>query len=214
MTSVPSQAERPVVFLSASIPDPNRWTGRFDPFGIADAVVATARSVFTRRAMILTAAHPTVAPLILQVADDFPGESGGPMVILYQSKLFEAVIPPATTEMMSRDYVEVVWTPAAEGDAPEPGNWTESLKAMRTAMMTDVPIVAAIFIGGMEGIIDEYERVGETHPSAARIALGRPGGEAASLPNSGALTQELADSDLYPWLMDRVMNEILGPAPR
>lgn len=214
MASGPSGRDKPVVFLSASIPDMDRWRGRFDPFGITDAVVATARSVFTRGGTILTAAHPTVAPLILQVADDFPGEPGGHLVILYQSKLFEVVIPPATTEMMSRHYVEVVWTPAADGETPEPENWSDSLSTMRAAMMTDVPIVAAVFIGGMEGIVDEYERVGETHPSAPRFALGRPGGEAARLPNSGALAQDLAESDLYPWVMDLVMNEVLGPPPR
>lgn len=201
-----------VVFLSASIPDPTRWKGEYDPFAITDAVVATARVVFTRGGTVLTAAHPTVAPLILQVADGFPGASTQTMVILYQSSLFSEVISPATREMMERDYVRVVWTPASPGDRPVPGEWASSLETMRSAMLTEVPLTAAIFIGGMEGIADEYELVGASHPEAARYALGRPGGQAALLSNEGNLGSELASNDLYPWLLELVMNDAMGPA--
>lgn len=210
MRSTDAKGGGQVVFLSASIPDPDRWSGSFDPFAITDAVVATARSVFTRGGKILTAAHPTVAPLILQVADAFPDAHPGKLVILYQSSLFEDVIPAATREMMRREYVDVVFTPATAGERPEPGHWTQSLSVMREAMMTEVPIVAAVFVGGMEGIVDEYERVGAAHPGAVRYALGRPGGAAASLTNTSSLASELATNDLYPWLLDQVMNEVFG----
>lgn len=197
------------VFLSASIPDPDRWDGHFDAFAITDAVVATARSVFHEGGQILTAAHPTVAPLILQVADGFPvGENSTQRVLLYQSELFRSVIPDATREMMSRAYVEVVWTPAAPGDVPEPESWNRSLDVMRSRMMTETPIVAAVFIGGMEGITDEFERIREHHPDALTYSLGMPGGAAAQLPQGGPLRKELAMSDLFPWLMERVVADI------
>lgn len=212
MTPPQREGSGGVVFVSASIPDPDRWSGVFDPFAITDAVVATARAVFTRGGQILTAAHPTVAPLILQVADAFPGEHQTTLVILYQSALFEKVIPAATRQMMNREYVNVVFTPAAAGDRPEPGHWGQSLGIMREAMMTEVPIAAAVFVGGMEGIVDEYERVGAVHPGAPRYALGRPGGEAASLANSSRLAPELAGNDLYPWLLNQVMDEVFGTA--
>jgi SLOG cluster3 family len=208
LTSSPNQRSSTIVFLSASIPDSERWEGEFDPFAVTDAVVATARVVFTRGGTILTAAHPTVAPLILQVADGLPGSSQGTMVVLYQSRLFEQVIHQATTEMMERDYVEIVWTPAAPGERPEPGKWNRSLATMRSAMVSDVAISAAVFVGGMEGVSDEYERVASLHPDARRFALGRPGGAAAALPNDSTLAADLADSDLYPWLMERVMDEV------
>jgi len=208
VTPTPNQKSGTIVFLSASIPEPERWDGEFDPFAVTDAVVATARVVFTRGGTILTAAHPTVAPLILQVADGLPGRSQGTMVILYQSRLFDEVIPHATREMMERGYVQVVWTPAEPGERPEPGEWDRSLAAMRSAMLTDVAISAAVFVGGMEGVGDEYERVARLHPDARRFALGRPGGAAATLPNDTALAADLADSDLYPWLMEQVMDEV------
>jgi hypothetical protein len=204
--------DRPhTVFVSASIPAPERKTNDFDPFAITDAVVATARAIFTRGGIVLTAAHPTIAPLVLQVADDFPADTQPTMVILYQSDLFEEVIPPATREMMERPYVHVEWTPKTVGEAPEPGRWAGSLATMRQQMMSEVPIAAAVFVGGMEGIRDEHDIVRREHPEARRMALRRPGGEAAALADLSDLRPDLVDSDLYPWVMDQAMDEVLGP---
>lgn len=200
----------PVVFVSASIPDPARWRGEFDAFAITDAVVATAKSVFTRGGVILTAAHPTVAPLILQVADGFPGNTDRKMVILYQSELFRPIIPDATKEMMSRRFVEVVWTPAVDGETPEPGRSEQSLLLMRQRMFEDVVPVAAVFIGGMDGIREEFALFGQVRAGVPRIPLGRPGGVAATLKGDGDFGAEVAESDLYPWVMDRAMNQVLG----
>lgn len=200
----------PVVFVSASIPDPDRWSGVFDPLGITDAVVAAARAVFTRGGTILTAAHPTIAPLILQVGDSFPGRTAATRVILYQSNLFEEVIPTATLEMMQRPYVLVRWTPKVDGETPTPDNWNESLAVMRNQMFRERPIAAAIFIGGMEGIRDEFEKVGDLHPDAQRLAARRPGGEAARLePNDLPFFGAPAE-DLYPVLFEVALDGILG----
>lgn len=211
MTSTPDSVSiGPVVFVSASIPDPERWAGRFDPLGITDAVVAATRAVFTRGGTILTAAHPTIAPLILQVGDSFPGATADTRVILYQSELFRGVIPSATREMMERSYVLVRWTPQAKGEAPDPGQWNGSLAVMREQMFTERSIAAAVFIGGMEGIRDEFDRVGTLYPDAPRLAARRPGGEAETLvpndlPNLGPLMD-----DLYPVLFESAFDRILG----
>jgi len=37
---------------------------------------------------------------------------------------------------------------------------------MRAAMMADLPISAAIFVGGMEGILEEFDTVGQAHPGS------------------------------------------------
>lgn len=213
MSPPPDGYGHETVFVSASIPDPDRTAVEFDPFAITDAVVAAARAVFTRGGIVLTAAHPTIAPLILQVADAFPAATQPKMVFLYQSDLFADVIPPATQEMMDRPYVHVEWTPKTPGEVPEPGRWNGSLAVMRQRMMTEVPIVAAVFVGGMEGIIDEHAIVQQEHPQARRIALHRPGGEAAALSDWSDLRPDLVGSDLYPWVMDQAMEEVLG-SPR
>jgi hypothetical protein len=65
--SVPEDIGR-TLFLSASIPDPERWDGEFDALAITDAVVALARTFLSAGWRLVTAAHPTIAPLLLYVA--------------------------------------------------------------------------------------------------------------------------------------------------
>src|SRR5439155_20496577 len=83
------------VFLSASIPDPTRWTGDFDALEIIDAVVAVGRSMLSAGARLVTAAHPTIAPLLLYVAAELP-HAPEPRVVVYQSGVFDSVMPEAT----------------------------------------------------------------------------------------------------------------------
>src|SRR5207248_3048115 len=86
---------RESIFISASIPDPTRWEGDFDAFEITDAVVALARACLTAGFRLVTAAHPTIAPLLLYVAAEFPA-APSPRVVVYQSDLFADVLPSAT----------------------------------------------------------------------------------------------------------------------
>src|SRR5215216_4797755 len=83
------------ILLSASIPDPGRWQGAFDALEITDAVVAFARACLTRGYTIVSAAHPTIAPLLFYVAAEFP-ETEHARVRIYQSLLFESVLPTVT----------------------------------------------------------------------------------------------------------------------
>src|ERR1700692_4396104 len=94
----PAQAPPPAersLFLSASIPDPQRWDGEFDALAITDAVVALARVFLTAGWRLVCAAHPTIAPLLLYVAAEIP-DRGERRVSIYQSMLFEDVLPTAT----------------------------------------------------------------------------------------------------------------------
>src|SRR5947209_17144556 len=78
------------IFLSTSIPNVKRWDGEFDALAITDAVVATGRAVLTEGGQLITAAHPTIAPLLLYLAREVDAiETAGPSVLVYQSKLFE-----------------------------------------------------------------------------------------------------------------------------
>jgi hypothetical protein len=83
-------AEAPIlggraIFLSASIPDPERWTGYFDVREITDAVVAGSRALLTAGAILVTATHPTIAPLLLYIASEFPRAADQPAsVVTYQ----------------------------------------------------------------------------------------------------------------------------------
>lgn len=168
------------VFLSASIPDPARYDGPADPLAITDAVVAFARVFLTAGARIVTAAHPTIAPLLLYVAAELPaGEER--RIVTYQSELFEDVLPPDTRRFLDEGIGQFKWTAAAEGERPKHGEWDESLRVMRRVMLSETEPAAAAFVGGMEGIPLEFEMFSELFPGAPIYAAGRPGGESRSL---------------------------------
>jgi hypothetical protein len=216
LTFEPMVAETPLtghaVFLSASIPDAERWAGAaFDPLEITDAVVAAGRAVLHAGGTLVTAAHPTIAPLLLYVAAEFPPVSGSHRIVVYQSQLFEAVLPEPTVRFRDEGIGEFRWTPSAPGDVPEPGRWGESLRTMRRAMLTDMDPVGAIFIGGMEGISDEYQLVRDLLPNAPVYPVGRPGGAARALSQQvqSPLTDLLQSGDVYPALFRHVVQDIV-----
>lgn len=199
------------VFVSASIPDPARWVGDFDALEITDAVVAACRAVLTAGGRVVTAAHPTIAPLLLYVASELP-PTGEPQVIVYQSRLFDPVLPSETRRFDEFGVGRLVWTEAAEGERPRPGEWEESLRFMRQAMLGDTNPAAAVFIGGMEGIRKEFEHFVEMFPERPAYPLGRPGGEARHLQplTSPSLAALLTSGDVYPAIFRRVVADLVA----
>jgi hypothetical protein len=197
------------VFVSASIPDPGRWDGEFDALEITDAVVALARTFLTAGFRLVTAAHPTIAPLLLYVAAEFPSEAGE-RVAVYQSELFADVLPAATRRFEADGVGRLIWTAAAEGDRPEPGSWDDSLAIMRRQMLDETEPIAACFVGGMEGIQTEYSLYTSLFPERPTYPVGRPGGEARALlgRRDMALTSRLADDDTYPALWRAVVLDL------
>lgn len=210
VTAAPAlSGEGRALFLSASIPDPARWDGDFDPLEITDAVVSLARVFLTAGWRLVSAAHPTIAPLLLYVAAEMP-EEGDRRIAIYQSALFEDVLPTATRRFEADGIGTVIWTKAADGDRPAPGEWDASLEIMRRQMLAESEPAAAAFIGGMEGIPDEYRLFSEIRPGRPRYALGRPGGAARALAGGSrpALADQLVDGDVYPAIWRVVLKDL------
>jgi hypothetical protein len=197
------------IFVSASIPDPQRWSGPADPLAITDAVVSLARVFLSAGARVVTAAHPTIAPLLLYVASELPSERP-PEIVTYQSDLFEDVLPPETRRFEQEEIGRFVWTPRAEGEHPVPGKWDRSLAIMRRQMLTETCPSAAMFIGGMEGIVAEYSMFTDLFPGAPCYPLGRPGGESRLLAESSdsPLAGQLRESRVYPALWRTVLADL------
>lgn len=187
------------VFLSASIPNPARWAGDFDAFEITDAVVAVARTILTAGATLVTAAHPTIAPLVLYVAAELP-ESPEPRVVVYQSAVFEGVMPEATRRFEADGTGLVIYTEPVDDEPPDPELAAKSLALMRQRMLAETRPDAAVFIGGMGGISDEFRLLRELRPGVPTYPLGRPGGAARELASSsGSLLREsLLNGAVYP----------------
>lgn len=199
------------LFLSASIPDPERWEGEFDSLEITDAVVALARASMTAGLRIVTAAHPTIAPLLLYVAAELPRELES-QVSIYQSRLFEGVLPSATQRFQSEGIAAINWTEAVEGESADPENRDESLALMRLQMLGETQPAAAVFIGGMAGIRDEFDLFRELRPQAPTYPITAPGGEARRLLEEmdTAPLAELRESDVYPTVWSRVLDDLEG----
>ena len=198
------------LFLSASIPDPQRWSGEADPLAITDAVVALARAFLTAGARLVTAAHPTIAPLLLYVAAELPEEQSR-QIVTYQSEVFEDVLPIATQRFRDEGIGEFNWTPAAPGEQPRPGECDQSLAIMRRQMLGESKPCAAAFVGGMEGIPQEFSTFTELNPNAPVYAVGRPGGEARTLVerSPSPLREESMGSAIFPALW-RAVVEVLA----
>jgi hypothetical protein len=198
-----------MIFISASIPDPERWVGDFDALEITDAVVALARACLTRGYGLVTAANPTIAPLLLYVAAELSPDDRGE-VRVYQSLLFEDVLPTATRRFEADGVGKVVWTEAVDGELPEPGRWDQSLRLMREQMLEETEPVAAVFIGGMEGISAEFELFANRFSGRPTYAAGRPGGEARNLVERSPeqLQDRLSESGAYPALWWAVLDDL------
>lgn len=197
------------VFVSASIPDPTRWTGPFDPWAITDSVVAVARAVLTAGGRVVTAAHPTIAPLLLYVAAEQP-VTQTPAVTIYQSEVFEGYMPEAIGRFQSDGVGVVMTTPKVGDELPDPRHAPNSLGLMRRTMFDDPMLVAAVFIGGMRGIPLEHALFTQLHPQLPTYAFGQPGGEAALLVAASPpeLRAPLADGVIYPALARSIVADL------
>lgn len=208
VASTPSLAGG-AVFVSASIPDSGRWRGDFDPMAITDAVVSVARAVLASEGKLVTAAHPTIAPLLLYVAAE-QSPASEPLVIVYQSEVFEDIWPSATRRFEEQHVGTVVRTPRIDDEPADPVRAPNSLELMRRMMFTEQHLLGAVFIGGMEGVPREHALFAELRPHAPTYALARPGGEAATLVDASppALREVLANENVYPAIARVIVADI------
>jgi len=157
------------IFLSASVPvTGRRGFDHFDPVLINSAVHAFVEVVLGRR-LIVWGGQPAITHMIWEAAKGL-GVSYDRSVLLYQSAFFKDRYPEMNVRFPN--WIEV---PAVEG------NKDASLKKLRQRMFEGRPFEAAVFIGGMEGVDDEYELLTSTNPPPRLIPLPAAGGVAGEL---------------------------------
>lgn len=195
---------RATVFLSASFPSGKRSKKfkPYDPSGIADAVAALTRSVLMRNGQLLFGGHPTITPLVLMIARELNVRKS---VVVYQSGWFWDSQLPEVQEIYGDNLGRVVWTDPKD-------SLEQSLETMREAMLNSARnCAAAIFVGGMEGIQDEYSMAKRILPNTPRIPIVGPGGAAALLPQDSCNALGLAKlctSRAYPLLSLQLVDAI------
>lgn len=198
-----SSGSGPRVFLSASVPLPTRNPTYFataDVLAIRDAVRALAIAVAEQEAELVFGGHPAITPMIrLQVTQT--GARVGDRFVLFQSRFFTSAFP---RDNASFERVELVDEVQNDRNA--------SLLRMREAMLAE-PFDIGIFIGGMEGVEDEYEMFLQRQPEARVFPVASTGAAAAKLFNRNPDLQhehpELRDEISYLTLM----RGIIGPDP-
>jgi hypothetical protein len=93
-----------------------------------------------------------------------------PLIKIYQSDYFKIEISKYTQNLVEKKIGVIVWTENVEG------NLERSLKLMREKMISENNPIAAIFIGGMEGIEEEFEIYRKKYPNRSIYLIGSTGG--------------------------------------
>jgi hypothetical protein len=174
------------IFLSASVPDPKRgpdYAATADSVSIGAAVSALVHVTLGRRPLVW-GGHPAITPMIWVVAQDI-GVDYGRWVRLYQSSHFEDDFPED-----NESFRNVTYTKDVDHDRKK------SLSLMRERMFSEHTFKAAVFVGGMGGIIKEYELFRHYQPGATVLPVVSTGGATRKLakrigPLPAKLTKEL-----------------------
>ena len=158
------------IFLSASIPlqerDPE-YIETADIIAIRDAVIALTTVVLPRHRLIW-GGHPSITPLIYHVMEKL-NLNIQEHITLYQSRFFKEYFPKDNNKFKNIVLTDIV-------DDRE-----RSLLHMRHRMLSESEFAAGIFIGGMEGVEEEYDMFIEKHPKALVLPIASTGAGAKKI---------------------------------
>jgi SLOG cluster3 family len=194
------------IFLSASVPDPERhprYHMTSDVTAIRDAIRALA-TVVLPSARLVWGGHPAITPLIRVMVEGM-GIMSSDRVRLFQSSYFRGKMPEDNAA-----FERVIKVPAVRGDR------TASLERMRRQMIGSEQFIAGVFIGGMEGVEDEYRMFRAEHPSARALPVASTGAAALILyeQERGSLPKDLLVDMAYPTMFRRLLGPPFEPFGR
>lgn len=152
------------IFLSASIPLPERHPKYYvtaDIIAIRESIIALTTIVLPHH-RIIWGGHPSITPLIYYVMKKM-GLNIQEHVKLYQSLFFKDIFPPDNNKFENIEFTENM------------GDIHSSIQRMREQMFRENEFVAAVFIGGMDGIEVEYNMFKELHPEALLLPIASTG---------------------------------------
>ena len=174
------------IFLSAGVPDPAapHFMKAADSAAIS-AVVSALVYVALGRRQLIWGGHPAITPMIWAFAEGM-GVNYGAWVKLYQSGFFVDEFPEETAK-----FDNLVITPKVDNDV------VASLSLMREAMIEHSQFGAAVFVGGMEGIMTEFELFKKLAPDSAILPIMTAGGAAEILGERIGADEEFAKERDY-----------------
>lgn len=183
-----------VIFLSASVPDPKRapkYAATADSVAITAAVSAFVHVVLGRR-ILIWGGHPAITPMIWSIAQEMSIDYGR-WIRLYQSRFFQDEFPEDNERFQN-----VTCTAGISGDRER------SLLLMRETMFSENAFTAGVFIGGMAGIVSEFELFRQLQPKAVVVPIVSTGGAVLEVAERlGGITPDLEDDLDYVALLHR-----------
>ena len=186
-----------MIFLSASVPTPKReFYGTENIFAIREAIIAFTSVCMEYGIHFYFGGHPAITPLVWQVAKQ-KLNGANPLVDIYQSKIFGDTIPKEVS-----DFRNVHFTEAVNNSIPD------SVQAMREEMFSENTTECAIFIGGMNGILDEYNMLKSKYPNAKYYAFASTGGASEELYHQIGIKNELLE---HSYAYTSIFRELLLP---
>jgi hypothetical protein len=182
------------IFLSAGVPDPKRgpqYAKTADTVAITAAVAALVHVTLGRR-LLVWGGQPAITPMIWVVAEGL-GIEYGSWVKLYQSRYFKDEYPED-----NQRFQNVIYTDDVGHDREQ------SLRLMRERMFSDFNFTAAVFIGGMGGIVHEFDLLKQLQPNAISLPLVSTGGAVHDVAQRmGSVPPDLRDDLDYVALFHR-----------
>jgi hypothetical protein len=181
------------------------------PAEIRSAVTALTRLMLQRRIRLVFGAHPAISPMVLSAARDVlfnlasrdPGNLAppSPYILIFQSKYFGDVLPDSTLDLASWYAGLLVMTPLVSGGR-QPRDDEEArllnLRRMRELMVSVPGLRGAVFVGGMEGVVEEAHLFAKRNPGKPMYALGSTGSAALELSRKTSLRQSFTDTQPPP----------------
>lgn len=173
------------IFLSASVPVPGRghYVETANPFLIQCAVRELVITVI-RSHRIVWGGHPSITPMVASICTDL-GVDYSNAVVLYQSRFFDGKAPEENKQFGTVEYVDAV-----------KGDLQASLQSMRDAMLSRPALVAAVFIGGMDGVETEHRLFTNYHPKSRVLPVPATGGAALDLAKRLGVNDEATLQDV------------------
>jgi SLOG cluster3 family len=185
------------IFLSAGVPDPKRgpdYAKTADTVAITAAVSALVHVTLGRR-LLVWGGQPAITPMIWVVAEGL-GMDYASWVKLYQSQHFKDEYPEDNQRFQNVTYTDDV---AHDRE--------KSLRLMRERMFSDFNFTAAVFIGGMGGIVQEFDLFRQLQPRAVLVPVISTGGAVLNLAHRvERLPPDLRDDLDYVSLFHRHLN--------
>lgn len=164
------------IFLSAGVPSAEGnplYYETVDVIAIRDAVRELALTVlpYTR---LVWGGHPAITPIIRSVLEHIDVAVKEHMT-LYQSEFFRKIFPVDNRFVEDICIIDIVSKDTLQETR------IASLEKMRRCMLAERQYAAGIFIGGLEGVEEEFELFKEYHPDAFCIPIASTGGAALEL---------------------------------